>query len=98
MTHWDILDPTAPAADVEPWTPAPRLDALRGRTVGLRLDRSWRCYEQVVAVWQSLLEADGARVERVVIEARVGDAGARTADRVTAWRGGLDAAVVGLGN
>lgn len=98
MTYWDVLDPTAPAAIDRPWSPPPTLAGLHGRTIGLRLDRSWRCYEQIVEVWEQRLAADGAQVARMVVDARVGDAGARTSDRFAAWRAGLDAAVVGLGN
>ena len=57
MDRWLILDPTAPPAEGTRWV-APRLDRpVRGTTIGLRLDRSWRCYETIVDTWTELLEA-----------------------------------------
>ncbi len=98
MDRWLILDPTAPPAEATRWV-APRLDRpVRGATIGLRLDRSWRCYETVVDTWTELLEASGAVVDRFVVDARVSTAGDRMRDELDDWRARIDAAVVGLGN
>jgi hypothetical protein len=72
--------------------------SLAGRTVGLRLDRSWRSYETVLDVWEPALRAGGAGVARVVVEARVAGAGDRMRDDLHEWRRLVDCAVVGLGN
>jgi hypothetical protein len=72
--------------------------SLAGRTVGLRLDRSWRSYETVLDVWEPALRAGDADVERVVVDARVAGAGARMRDDLHEWRRLVDCAVVGLGN
>ena len=98
MDRWLILDPTAPPAEGTRWV-APRLDRpVRGTTIGLRLDRSWRCYETIVDTWTELLEAAGAVVDRFVVDARVSTAGDRMRDELDDWRARIDAAVVGLGN
>ncbi len=93
-----VLDPTAPPAAGDTWV-APRLDrGLRGLTIGLRLDRSWRCYEIVLDAWEQLLHADGASVERLVVDARVSGAGEQMRSDLAAWSHLVDCAVVGLGN
>ncbi len=96
-----VLDPTTeddPRPTTDEWR-APRLGrSLAGCTVGLRLDRSWPSYEVVVDEWTAMLEADGARVERLVVDGRVATAGVRVRDDLDAWRNLVDAAVVGLGN
>lgn len=98
MGHLVILDPTALPASDDTWVP-PRLDrGIRGLTVGLRLDRSWRCYEIVLDAWESLLRRDGAAIERFVIDARVSGAGEQMRSDLAAWSRLVDCAVVGLGN
>lgn len=106
MGRITVLDPTAEAGDLHAagdatgttWRP-PRLDRpLAGCTIGLRLDRSWPSYDVVVDVWTELLRADGARVERLVVDGRVARAGAQVRNDLAAWRTLVDAAVVGLGN
>lgn len=107
MGRITVLDPRAePAASPlasaaehpSEWV-SPRLGRpLAGCTVGLRLDRSWRSYEAVLDVWEQMLLAEGARVVRMVVEARVADAGVRTRDDLDAWSRLVDCAVVGLGN
>jgi hypothetical protein len=93
-----ILDPTAPPMDDATWD-APRVGRpLRGLTVGLRLDESWRCYYTVLDAWESLLREAGAEVERFVVHARVATAGAQMRDDLDEWRRLVDCAVVGLGN
>ena len=98
MGRITILDPTAAPVDQPAWT-APRVErGVRGLTVGLRLDRSWRCYDTVLDAWESLFTADGARVARFVVDARVSRAGARMRDDLDEWSRLVDCAVVGLGN
>ena len=98
MARLVILDPTAPPAGGDTWV-APVLGrGLRGVTVGLRLDRSWRSYESVLDAWEPLLRRDGASVERFVVDARVSGAGEQMRSDLAAWSRLVDCAVVGLGN
>lgn len=98
MDRWLILDPTTPPAATTAWSAPQLARPWRGSTVGLRLDRSWRCYETVVDTWTEMLTADGVGVERFVVDARVSTAGAQMRDERDEWRRRIDAAVVGLGN
>jgi hypothetical protein len=91
----DTADATACA---EPAARTTAVGSLAGRTVGLRLDRSWRSYETVLDVWEPALRAGGASVARVVVDARVAGAGERMRDDLHEWRRLVDCAVVGLGN
>ncbi len=93
-----ILDPTAPPAAGDSWVP-PRLNGgLQGLTLGLRLDRSWRCYEIVLDAWESLFRRDGAAIQRFVVDARVSGAGEQMRTDLAAWSRLVDCAVIGLGN
>lgn len=98
MGRLTILDPTAPPAVPVMWTPPRLARSARGLTLGLRLDRSWPCYEVVLDAWEASLRAAGASVERFVVDARVSAAGAQMRDDIDEWRRMVDCAVVGLGN
>lgn len=94
----EILDPRVPFDD---HAAAPTFDLgrpLAGVTVGLRLDRTWRCYDVVVDAWQSQLTADGAAPRVLVTGERVGDPGERTRADVDEWSRLVDCGVIGLGN
>jgi hypothetical protein len=93
-----ILDPTAPSEDD---AGAPTYDLgrpLDGVTVGLRLDKSWRCYYVVLDEWERRLTEAGARVERLTVGERVGADGEKTRNDIDDWARLVDCAVIGLGN
>jgi hypothetical protein len=97
MGRTRILDPTAAAPDTEV-DPGPDAGSLAGRTVGFRLDRTWRSFEWVVDTWAPRFEAAGASVRMWVAGNRVGEAGERTRAELDAFVASVDLAVVGLGN
>ncbi len=94
----EILLPTPPVgADAR----SPVFDLgrpVRGVTIGLRLDRSWRSYYTVVDTWTELFERDGAPVRVLWTGDRVGPEGEQTRDDVEEWSRLVEVGVVGLGN
>lgn len=70
---------------------------LRGRTVGLRHEGSWRSWMLIVDAWQRYLLDDGARPDVLVAKGRVGDEGKRTRKDVDKWANRVDCGVSGLG-
>jgi hypothetical protein len=92
-----VLDPTGlpPADDADPGPDAGPLD---GRTVGIRIDRTWRSFEWVVDEWVPALEAAGARTVVWVAGNRIGEEGLRTISELDEFVAKIDVAVVGLGN
>jgi hypothetical protein len=97
MARITILDPTAPAPDIDR-DPGPDVGALNGLVVGIRSDRTWRSFEWVADEWERLLIDEGATVTRWVSGNRIGDEGERTRAELEAFVGAADLAVVGLGN
>jgi hypothetical protein len=92
-----VLDPTAvpPADDADPGADA---GSLAGRTVGIRIDRTWRSFDWVVDEWALRLESAGARTVIWVAGNRIGEAGLRTSIELADFVEQIDVAVVGLGN
>jgi hypothetical protein len=92
-----VLDPTSvpPADDADP---GPDAGALAGRTVGIRVDRTWRSFDWVIDEWAPRLEAAGARTVVWVAGNRIGESGVRTAAELADFVERIDVAVVGLGN
>ena len=72
--------------------------AVRGASVGLRLDTAWRSYEFVVDEWRGRLADDGADVATLVTGERAGPHAAKTRTDLDDWSRLVDCAVVGLGN
>ncbi|MEU8132272.1 UGSC family (seleno)protein [Streptodolium elevatio] len=70
---------------------------LRGRTVGLRHEGSWRSWITIVEEWQRYLRDDGAEPSVLLAKGRVGDEGERTRKDVAAWAESVDCGVSGLG-
>ena len=97
MTRITILDPTAPAPDVDA-NPGPPARDLDGLMVGIRSDRTWRSFEWVADEWEQLLSDEGARVHRWVSGNRVGDEGERTRAELVEFVRACDLAITGLGN
>ena len=97
MARIRILDPTAPPPS-DQHGPGPEAGPLRGKTIGIRSDRTWRSFEWVADEWSTALEEDGALVTRWCAGNRIGDEGERTAVELDGFATGADVAVVGLGN
>lgn len=97
MARITILDPTAdpPATDLDR---GPAAGALRGRTVGIRNDRTWRSFDWVADEWGRRFRDRGADVRQWVAGNRIGDDGLRTQRELEAFAAAVDVAVVGLGN
>lgn len=97
MDRIRILDPTAapPEVDADPGPPA---GPLRGKTIGLRFDQTWRSFLHVLQEWEPRLEATGATLRRWDASGRVGEEGERTRRALDAFVDDLDVAIVGLGN
>ena len=97
MERIRVLDPTAaaPEADTDPGPPAGR---LAGRTIGIRFDNTWRSFVFATEEWAQRLEAAGARVLWWEAGGRVGEEGERMRRELDEFAGGVDVAIVGLGN
>jgi hypothetical protein len=93
----DILSPVALGpADARPLVPP--LAALRGRTLGIRVDRAWRSFH-VFADEIAALARDRHGVRDVVLfdpDVRLGSPDAEGA-KIATFARGVDAAIVGLG-
>jgi len=92
-----ILDPTAAPPDAAP-VDEPLAGRIRGKTVGIRLDRAWRSFEWVADEWRRAFEAHGATVKLWVAGGRVGEEGERTRGELDGFARSVDVAVVGLAN
>ena len=97
MATIDILSPIALGpSDEHPL--AARLPTLRGRVLGIRVDRAWQSFHRY-ADELGILTRQRLGVRDVVLfdpEARIGSPGAES-DKVVAFARRVDAAVVGLG-
>ena len=97
MQRIRVLDPTAPPPEVDA-DPGPPAGRLAGKTVGIRYDEAWRSFVHATAEWAPRLEAAGARVRWWLAGSRVGEEGERTRRELEDFAGGVDVAIVGLGN
>src|SRR5206468_6549622 len=97
MRTIDILSPVALGpAQAKPL--APRLPTLRGKVLGIRVDRAWRSFH-VYADELGRLARERLGVAEVVVfdpETRIGTPEAES-DKVVEFARRVDAAVVGLG-
>ncbi len=98
MSRARVLVPTPPPEDEATSLTYALGRAVRGATVGLRLDTAWRSYEFVVDEWARRLAGDGAEVLTLVTGERAGAAAAKTRTDLDEWSRLVDCAVVGLGN
>jgi hypothetical protein len=97
MERIRVLDPTAapPEVDADPGPPAGR---LAGKTVGIRLDDTWRSFQFTAAEWAERLAAAGATVRWWEAGGRIGEEGERTRGELEEFASSVDVAIVGLGN
>jgi hypothetical protein len=97
MDRIRVLDPTAapPEVDADPGPPAGR---LAGKTVGIRLDDTWRSFQFATAEWAERLSAAGAKLFWWEAGSRVGEEGERTRGELEKFTSAVDIAIVGLGN
>jgi hypothetical protein len=97
MSDLTILSPVALGpAEARPLTP--RLATLRGRTLGIRVDRAWQSFHVFADEVRQLALRD-LGVRDVVLfdpDIRIGRPEAESA-KVRTFAEGVDAAVVGLG-
>ena len=97
MGKIDILSPTASGpTQAEPLTP--RLPSLRGKVLGIRVDRAWTSFQRFADELASLAR-QRLGVRDVVLfdpDTRVGTPEAESG-KVAEFARGVDAAVVGLG-
>ena len=97
MATIQILSPVSLGpADAHPLSP--RLPSLRGKVLGVRVDRAWQSFLQFADELDALARAE-AGVREVVLfdpEARIGSPEAESY-KVVAFARRVDAAVVGLG-
>ena len=97
MSTIEILSPVAlGAADATPLSP--RLDTLRGRVLGIRVDRAWQSFLRYADELRALARTELGVRDVVVFDpdVRIGAPEAESA-KVAAFARSVDAAVVGLG-
>jgi hypothetical protein len=97
MATIEILSPVALGpSDVKPL--APRLASLRGKVLGIRVDRAWHSFLQYADELAALVRTELGVRDVVVFdpEARIGSPEAESG-RVVEFARRVDAAVVGLG-
>jgi len=97
MATIDILSPVSLGpTDVRPL--APRLPSLRGKVLGLRVDRAWRSFLQFADELRGLAQEHLGVAEVVVFDpsTRLGTPEAESG-KVVEFARRIDAAVVGLG-
>jgi Fe-S cluster biogenesis protein NfuA len=96
--HMTIVDPAAETGGGDD-DPGPDAGALRGRTVGFRVDVLWRSWDWVVDEWAASLGRAGAKTLLWRRNQGLdGEAGRRHHEDFAAFLRSVDVAVVGLGN
>jgi hypothetical protein len=71
--------------------------AVNGLKVGLRTDQAWRSWSRIAALWEELLEKEGAQPWTVETMAYIGDEGSEDRRNIAAWADEIDCGIVGLG-
>ena len=97
MQRIRVLDPTAPPPELMN-DPGPPAGSLSGARVGIRFDRTWQSFFHVMDEWERGLREAGASVHPWEAGSRVGEEGERTRRELADFVGGIDVAIVGLGN
>lgn len=97
MARIAILDPTAPPPDVD-GDPGPGLARLDQARFGIRYDLTWRSFDWVRDEWQSMLEAEGAKVEQWCAGDRTGSHADETLEDLRRFAADREVVVSGLGN
>lgn len=92
-----VFDPTAKRMD-DNASPGSDAGALAGKTIGIRVDQIWRCWDWISANWAAKFEAEGAHVSYWRSTNRSGAEGEEQAQSLDRWLQGIDIAVVGLAN
>ena len=97
MTTGKILDPSSNIKD-DISDPGPPIEALAGKTVGIRVDILWRSWDWVTDVWVPELRKAGATVKLWRPAGRSGEEGERALLEMKEFWQSVDIAVVGLAN
>ncbi|MGE0880404.1 MAG: hypothetical protein AB7L13_15640 [Acidimicrobiia bacterium] len=93
-----VLDPTAELA-TGAGDPGPDAGALNGKTVVMRIDVLWECWDAAADEWKSMLEAAGATVHEFRrVQGLPGEDGENADKEYSDLLLSADAAIVGLGN
>lgn len=97
MAHIKILDPTA-SRDDDISNPGPDAGVIVGKRIGFRVDRMWRCWDWISALWAEQFRGAGAEVLFWRSGGRSGAEGERHERDYKAFLESIDIAVVGLAN
>ena len=97
MAELAILSPVA-LGPTDAKTLAPRLSTLRGRRLGIRIDRAWRSWWQAADEIARLARTELGVADVVIFdpESRIGNP-ERESAKVVEFAQRVDAAIVGLG-
>jgi len=98
MAIGKVLDPGAALAE-DICSPGPEAGLLEGKTIGIRVDEIWRCWDWITELWAEEFRAQGAQVKFWrCSQGRTGEEGARIAASLEEFLGEIDIALVGLAN
>jgi len=98
MAIGKVLDPSAALAE-DITSSGPKAGSLEGKTIGIRVDEIWRCWDWITELWEKEFRAQGADVKYWrCSQGRTGEEGARIAASLDEFLGSIDIALVGLAN
>jgi len=98
MAIGNVLNPSVPLTQ-DVTSPGPDAGNLMGKTVGIRVDEIWRCWDRITEIWAEQFVAAGATVKLWrCSQGRTGAEGERIAASLNEFLDGIDIALVGLAN
>lgn len=98
MAIGNVLNPSVPLTQ-DITSPGPDAGNLAGKTIGIRVDEIWRCWDWITEIWAEQFIAAGATVKFWrCSQGRTGAEGERIAASLNEFLGGIDIALVGLAN
>lgn len=92
-----VLDPTAKRLE-DNASAGPAAGPLAGKTIGIRVDQIWRCWDWISEAWEAKFRQAGTEISYWRSTNRSGEEGEEQEHSLQVWLTTIDVAVVGLAN